>query len=214
MYKKMESEDGYFQRVAVSNWELYKASHDRKDMEAYTDFLAGLAAGDKACLGKNQKPDILIVREKQLSKAQYLELFASLWEKSRKIPDGKTRIIAHTYPAAARQTGCNWLHLPCCLFQKYHEQGALSHLQVGVSVHSLEEAKMAQELGASYVTAGHIFATGCKKGMKPRGKEFLEAVCAAVDIQVYAIGGIHEGNLPQIKKSRAAGACMMSAYIC
>lgn len=182
-------------------------------METYTDFLAGIAAGDKMCLGRNQKPDILVVREKQLSEAKYLELFVELWEKSRKRADGQTKIIPHTYPAAAKQTGCGWLHLPYYLFQKYHKEGEVSDLQTGVSIHSLEEAKAAQEMGASYVTAGHIFTTDCKKGMIPRGMEFLEEICTAVDIRVYAIGGIHEENLPLIKESGAAGACMMSEYV-
>ncbi len=202
-----------FQIIAVSNWQLYQASHERKDMEAYADFLAGLAAGDKKCLGKNKKPDMLIIREKQLSEKEYLQLFMRIWEKSRKMGDGQTRMIPHTYLAAAERTGSGWLHLPFPLFQEYQESGALMDLQVGTSVHSVEEAKAAQELGAAYVTAGHIFATDCKKGKAPRGLEFLTAVCTAVTIPVYAIGGIHRGNLPLVYRRQAAGACMMSEYV-
>lgn len=43
---------------------------------------------------------------------------------------------------------------------------------VGVSVHSADEAVLAEKMGATYVTAGHIFATDCKKGLEPRGIEF------------------------------------------
>lgn len=182
-------------------------------MEAYTDFLAGLAAGNKACLGKNEKPDILIVREKQLTEKEYAALFVSLWEKSRKMGCDQTVMIPHTYLSAVRQTGSGWLHLPFWLFQKYQEREALKGLQVGTSIHVVEEAEAAQELGASYVTAGHIFATDCKKGMQPRGIDFLDRVCDAVDIPVYAIGGIHEEQFPLIWESRAAGACMMSEYM-
>ena len=84
---------------------------------------------------------------------------------------------------------------------------------IGVSVHSVEEAKEAEKLGASYLTAGHVFATECKKGLLPRGLEFLEEICDSVAIPVYAIGGIHPGNLRQIEESKAAGACMMSEYM-
>lgn len=45
---------------------------------------------------------------------------------------------------------------------------------VGVSVHSADEAVLAEKMGATYVTAGHIFATDCKKGLEPRGIEFLK----------------------------------------
>ncbi len=212
----MESEykvERCFQRIAVSNWELYQDFHEKKDMETYADFLAGLAAGDKKCLGKNKRPDILIVREKQLSEQEYLQLFMEIMQKYRERGAGHTRMIPHTYPAAAECIGNGWLHLPLSLFQEYRKSGAFRNLQVGTSVHSVKEAKAAQELGAAYVTAGHIFATDCKKGVQPRGMEFLAAVCAAVTIPVYAIGGIHQENLPQIHKSRASGACMMSEYI-
>lgn len=40
---------------------------------------------------------------------------------------------------------------------------------LGTSVHSLEEAREAQTLGADYLTAGHIYATDCKRGLPPRG---------------------------------------------
>ena len=182
-------------------------------METYADFLAGIAAGDKLCLGEREKPNMLIVREKQLSEKEYLALFVSIWEKRREAGCGQAVIIPHTYLAAATQTGSGWLHLPFCLFQKYHESGALKGLQVGTSVHSPAEARAAQELGAAYVTAGHIFATDCKKGVPPRGVDFLDEVCAAVGIPVYAIGGIHEEQLPLVGRSLASGACMMSEYM-
>ncbi len=94
-----------FQQIAVTDWELcrfgrckgYQAwekdnlgkenassvpmiVQGEKDMEAYVGFLAGLAVGERDCLGENQRPDILIVREKQLTKSQYIKLFVSLWE--------------------------------------------------------------------------------------------------------------------------------------
>ena len=50
-------------------------------------------------------------------------------------------------------------------------------VKIGVSIHSAEEAKEAVSLGASYLTAGHIFTTDCKKGVPARGLEFLKEVC-------------------------------------
>ena len=38
----------------------------------------------------------------------------------------------------------------------------------------VEEAIEAQKLGATYISAGHIFATDCKKDLPPRGLEFLK----------------------------------------
>ena len=75
--------------------------------------------------------------------------------------------------------------------------------------------KKAQELGASYVTAGHIYATDCKKGLQPRGLDFLRQVCAAVDLPVYAIGGIKfdETQWMSLKECGAAGGCIMSGMM-
>ena len=84
---------------------------------------------------------------------------------------------------------------------------------LGVSIHAPEEALRAQALGADYVTAGHVFATDCKKGLPGRGLDFLRAVCSAVDIPVYAIGGIGQDNLAHVARTGAAGACLMSGLM-
>ena len=39
-------------------------------------------------------------------------------------------------------------------------------MTVGVSVHSVEDAREAELLGASYLTAGHIYTTDCKKAFR------------------------------------------------
>ena len=103
-----------------------------------------------------------------------------------------------------------------CSIYPADEPEAVSHIvlhkKIGCSIHSVEEAVEAQKLGASYITAGHIYATDCKKGLPPRGLEFLENVCKAVKIPVYAIGGIHPGTgqLNEIMEHGSAGGCIMS----
>ena len=84
---------------------------------------------------------------------------------------------------------------------------------LGVSCHSVEEAGKAKELGCTYIIAGHIFETDCKKGVPPRGLEFLKEVCDTIDIPVYAIGGITMDNIALVKNAGAAGGCMMSGLM-
>ena len=55
------------------------------------------------------------------------------------------------------------------------------------------------------MTAGHVYVTDCKKGLPPRGLEFLKEVCTKVTIPVYAIGGIHAGT-GQIQEVMDCGA--------
>jgi thiamine-phosphate pyrophosphorylase len=77
----------------------------------------------------------------------------------------------------------------------------------------VEEALEAQTLGCTYITAGHVFETDCKKGLPGRGLEFLRKVCAAVDIPVYGIGGIDADNIVQVRAAGASGACLMSSLM-
>ena len=87
--------------------------------------------------------------------------------------------------------------------------------KIGISIHSVEEAKVAERLGASYLTAGHIYATDCKKGLLPRGLEFLEEVCKEGKIPVYGIGGIKfdEEQWNDMEKCGAVGGCIMSGMM-
>lgn len=87
-----------------------------------------------------------------------------------------------------------------------------SGLKIGVSVHSAEEAREAVRLGASYLTAGHVFATDCKKGVPPRGLEFLKEICELAPVPVYGIGGIRldTEQIREMLAQGAAGVCIMS----
>ena len=81
---------------------------------------------------------------------------------------------------------------------------------LGASCHSVEDAKEAEKLGCTYITAGHIFDTDCKKGLPGRGLAFLKEVCESVSIPVYAIGGISADKVALIRESGAKGVCVMS----
>lgn len=83
--------------------------------------------------------------------------------------------------------------------------------RIGTSIHSVEDAIFAELHGADYIIAGHIFATDCKKGLPGRGIEWLNSICNAVSIPVYAIGGISDANASMLSDCNIAGYCMMSA---
>ena len=146
--------------------------------------------------------DGVILREKTLSE----EAYGVLAEEVRRICHRYgVLFIAHSYPSAA---GGVLVHLP--------EDGigrAAPGQPFGVSVHSPEQARTAEQAGASYVTAGHIYSTACKAGIPPRGEAFLRAVVDAVSLPVYAIGGIGEENIARVAAAGAAGACLMSGFM-
>jgi thiamine-phosphate pyrophosphorylase len=84
-------------------------------------------------------------------------------------------------------------------------------LIVGVSTHSLEQARAAAEGGADYIGLGPIFSTGTKDRPDPVvGLEGLRAVTAALTVPVVAIGGIRRAHIPQIVAAGAAAAAVIA----
>ncbi|BAU29406.1 thiazole tautomerase (transcriptional regulator TenI) [Aneurinibacillus soli] len=86
-------------------------------------------------------------------------------------------------------------------------------MRIGVSVHSLEEAQTAQAAGADYLLFGHVFPSGSKVGLAPRGIEALRTVADACTIPVLALGGITPAVLPDVIESGAMGAAVLSAVM-
>lgn len=170
----------------------------------------------------------VILREKDLPESEYEVLAAQVMEICQYTD---TICILHNFPLVAERLGCDHMHLPLPVFHNYMENMSLDrkicfqnrtnlknrknpyskeNLYIGTSVHSVEQAKEAIALGASYVTAGHIYSTQCKPGLTPRGIDFLKNICQTVQVPVFGIGGIHPDNMQQVLDAGAAGVCMMS----
>lgn len=160
-------------------------------------------------IAKGRRPDRLILREKDLMEEEYETLALEMMDRCSK---NEIDCILHTYVEVAIRLGCKKIHVSVANFEKNREQFSFFE-EIGVSVHSLEEAIWAQKNGATYLIAGHIFSTDCKKGIPPRGLDFLKEVCGNVTIPVYAIGGIDEEKFSEIKEAGAKGACMMSQFM-
>lgn len=144
----------------------------------------------------------VILREKDMMPDEYRSLLAAV---------GNPLIIPHTFADIASEYGYKRIHLPLGILRRNPD--IADKFSIGVSIHSSEEAKEAQSLGASYVTAGHIFATDCKKGLPGRGLGFIKAIKSAVNIPVYAIGGINAENISSVKAAGADGVCIMSGFM-
>jgi thiamine-phosphate pyrophosphorylase len=83
---------------------------------------------------------------------------------------------------------------------------------IGVSTHSLAEARAAQAGGADYIGFGAMYATATKTGVTPpQGLGRLREIVAAVGIPVVAIGGVTPERLPELKAAGAAAAAVISA---
>ena len=153
------------------------------------------------------RPAGIILREKDLTEEEYEKLAAKVMELCR---DYGVPCILHSFVKAAVKLKAEAIHLPLPRLMELEGEERARFRVIGASCHSVEEALAAWERGCTYITAGHIFDTDCKKGLPGRGLDFLKEVCGRVTLPVYAIGGISPGNMARVRAAGAAGACVMS----
>ena len=82
---------------------------------------------------------------------------------------------------------------------------------LGVSVHTVEEARQAVANGADYLGVGAVFPTSTKTDVDQMPGETLRAICRAVDVPIVAIGGINRGNIGELAGSGVDGVALVSA---
>ena len=155
-------------------------------------------------------PAGIILREKDISPEEYKALAAAVMEICGQYG---VKCILHSFSDVAISLHADAIHLPLYLLRELSQEQKASFSILGASCHSVDDALEAQSLGCTYITAGHVFETDCKKGLPGRGLEFLRDVCAAVDIPVYGIGGIDADNIALVRDAGASGACLMSSLM-
>jgi thiamine-phosphate pyrophosphorylase len=84
---------------------------------------------------------------------------------------------------------------------------------IGVSCHSVKEAKEAESAGASYIFFGPVFDTPSKRSFgAPQGIERLTEICAAQRVPVLAIGGVDENNARECLNAGARGIAAIRMF--
>ena len=151
--------------------------------------------------------DYIILREKDLQEEEYFDLAKKAYDICGE------KLIIHSYPKVAMQLGIRKLHLPLpgLLVLTGREIEAFDML--GTSCHSVEDCLQGKAAGCTYLVAGHIFETDCKKGLPGRGIGFLKQIVEQSRLPVYGIGGINGENFPDVIAAGAAGACIMSGLM-
>ena len=194
----------------ISNRKLCKNENLERQIEKI--FLAY----EKKIILKNFEIVSLTLREKDLDKNEYLNLVEKIYPICKK---HKINLILHqNYDLNLDDRYMiKGLHLNYEIFKSLNknirEDLIKKYKRIGVSIHSLDEAKEVENLGASYVVAGHIFKTDCKKGLEPRGLKFVEDLSSVLTIPIFAIGGIDEKNSQSVIDSGAFSVCMMSSLM-
>ena len=83
-------------------------------------------------------------------------------------------------------------------------------LIVGISTHTVEQARAAEAGGADYVGFGPMYAGGLKNITLGKGLNALREIRSAVKIPIVAIGGITEARVPEILDAGADSAAIIT----
>jgi thiamine-phosphate pyrophosphorylase len=85
---------------------------------------------------------------------------------------------------------------------------------IGVSTHSLQEAREAEQNGADFVLFGPVYFTASKAAYgAPQGLAALKTIVDNISLPVYAIGGIKPENIESTKKLGVRGVALISAIV-
>jgi thiamine-phosphate diphosphorylase len=82
---------------------------------------------------------------------------------------------------------------------------------LGISTHSVEQARAAQTDGADYVAVGSMFATTSKADFQLVGPDLLRKLRGEIRVPLVGIGGITPDNVSEVIRAGADGVAVISA---
>ncbi len=161
--------------------------------------------------------DWIQIREKDLEARELVDLTRRAIAAAKRA--GKARVLVNDRLDVALAAGAAGVHLggdsvPAAEVARWRrEQNMTGEFLIGVSCHRVEEAKEAEEAGASYIFFGPIYETPSKIGLgAPQGIERLREVCASVCAPVLAIGGITEEKAKACFRAGARGIAAIRLF--
>ncbi len=103
--------------------------------------------------------------------------------------------------------------IPVELVSEWRRSAGRVSFRIGVSCHSMEAARAAEDSGADYIFFGPVFATPSKATYgAPQGIDKLHRVCGAVRISVLAIGGVTVENANSCVAAGALGVAAIRLF--
>ena len=167
---------------------LYALIDTRPDESTFHQFVTTIIAGGV---------DIIQLRDKQADDRTLLARSRIL--KECIVASGRDVLfIMNDRPDLAVLAAADGVHvgqdeLPVALIRQI-----VGTMLIGVSTHSIEQARQAVLDGADYIGAGPVFESATKEFSQLAGVEYLREVAAEISIPAFAIGGITEDRLEGI----------------
>lgn len=186
-------------------------NRDNLKLYAITDEYLG---DEKEFLGKIEESlisgiTILQLREKNLKTDEFLILALKVKKLCEKY---KIPLIINDNVEVAIKCGADGIHVG----QEDMKADVIRNLVgkemiLGVSAQNLEQAQIAESMGADYLGVGAIFTTSSKMDAKHVDIETLKNICENINIPVVAIGGINKENVNKLKDTKISGISVISA---
>ncbi len=155
--------------------------------------------------------DCIQLREKHLPDRQWLDLARTLRALTQ---ETQTLFIVNDRPDIAVAAGADGVHLgaddlPIPEARRILGGGAL----VGLSTHSIDEARSAAAAEPDYIGVGPMFPSPTKADLHAAGVGLLEQVVREIEIPHVAIGGITAENVARVIAAGARRVAVCQAVI-
>jgi thiamine-phosphate pyrophosphorylase len=152
--------------------------------------------------------EMIQIRAKQLSAKALSELV-----RAAVAARGSARILVNTRIDVALACGAQGVHLPAgSIAPSAIRRIAPPQFLIGVSCHTVEELRAAENEGADFAVYGPVFES-VTKSVVPIGLDALRIACASVRLPVYALGGVTAANAALCIEAGAAGIAGISLFV-
>lgn len=155
------------------------------------------------------KVDLIQLRDKRLSDRELVEAGKSIAELTA---PRQTCFVMNDRADLCVASAADGVHLGQSDLSVHQARMLLRpHQFVGVSTHSVEQARQAVVDGADYIGVGPVFESQTKSFETHVGVELVAAVTSEIALPAFAIGGIDHGNVDRVIESGCHRVAVSSA---
>ncbi len=155
--------------------------------------------------------DAIQLREKTISDSEFISLAGEVRDITTK---RGSLLIINDRVHIAREINADGVHLGQQDMSALEARDIIGYEKtIGVSTHSVIQAKQAQKDGADYIAIGPIYPTKTKDYEPSVGIKIIREILGTVNIPFIAIGAITLENIDDVLKAGASKVAVCSAII-